>query len=560
MGIIPATFEEFKKTGWKQADVILISGDAYVDHPAFGAAVIARVLEKRGYKVAVIDQPDVNDPASVTVFGPPRLFFGITSGNVDSMLTRYTAFKKIRNDDPFSPDNVPVNRCDRAVIRYCNLVKQNYKESYLVIGGIEASMRRFFHYDYWSNSVRRSILLDSRADMLVFGMGEHAILKIADELNTNKKPFAVSGTAAIQSEYDNQNDVILLDEEKSCIEDKNIFSENFKRIYLNSDKVIVQPVDRRFLVQYPAHVLSQNEIDSVYELPFERLPHPKYDGRKIPAFEMIKFSINSHRGCASGCAFCSIYLHQGRRIISRSEKSILKEADSIIRRRYFTGHITDVGGPSANMYGTVCTNESRCLRISCLFPDRCKYLKTDQQKWISLMHKVKRLDKVKHVTVGSGLRYDLFMRDNASLLPELIEFISGQMKIAPEHTDEKVLAAMRKKPLYKLEDFVKEFNTAVKKKGKKYYIISYFMSNHPGSSLKSMEAMGAETERLFKFQPDQVQSFIPLPMTLSSVIYHTGKDPFTGETVFSEKDTDRKRRQHMLFFKTKGGHHGNGAR
>ncbi len=548
MSVIPATIEEFRQTGWKQADVIIVTGDAFVDHPAFGAAVIARVLEKRGFKVAVIDQPDVNNPLSVALYGKPRLFFGVTSGNVDSMLTRYTAFKKIRNDDPFSPDNVPRNRCDRAVIRYCNLIRQNFKDTYVVIGGIEASMRRFFHYDYWSNNVRRSILLDSKADILVYGMGENAITSIADELNEHRRPSSVNGTVEIMSEIDYASNAILLDEEKKCIDDKKIFSENFKKIYLNGDAIIIQPADKRFLVQYPADVLSQEQIDAVYELPFERLPHSKYDGKKIPAFEMIKFSINSHRGCASGCAFCSIYLHQGRKIISRSENSVLKEAEKIARKSYFTGHITDVGGPSANMFGTVCINPKRCVRASCLYPDRCVYLKTDQKRWISLLGKVKSLNKIKHVTVGSGVRYDLFMRDNPELLEDLIDYISGQMKIAPEHTSEIVLAAMRKKPLYKLENFVRNFNDTVKRKGKKYYIIPYLMSNHPGSDAKAMRAMKADTEKIFKFQPDQVQSFIPLPMTLSSAMYYTGEDPFTGEKLFVEKDTDRKRKQHMLFF------------
>lgn len=553
MKIIPATKEEFNKTGWKQADVILVSGDAYVDHPAFGAAVIARSLQSAGYNVAVIDQPDLDDPDSITVFGEPKLFFAVSSGNVDSMLMKYTAFKKVRNDDPFSPGNAPVNRYERSVIRYCNSIKKIYKDVPIVLGGMEASMRRLFHYDYWSNSVRRSILEDSRADLLIYGMGEKQILQIAELIHSGKKPDYLYGTVLIKKNINDLHDYILLDDEKNVIESKNLHYKNYRKIIKNIDKTIVQPSGKRYIVQYPPAEYTSEDLDNVYALPYTRKPHSKYREVKIPAFEMIKFSINSHRGCASGCAFCSIFLHQGKKIISRSEKSIIDEAKIISQMKYFKGHITDIGGPSANMYNSYCSSEKSCSRTSCLHPNRCSNFKTDQLSWISLAEKVLALPNVKHVTIGSGLRYDLFMKDNPELLRGLIKFIGGQLKIAPEHTDEIVLKSMHKNPLFELNKFVKKFKEECNRQNKKYYIVPYLMSNHPGSTLQNMKKSCDELQSIFGVVPDQVQSFIPLPMTQSSVGFYTGKDPETGESVFSEKDFNMKRKQHDLFFNKKYG-------
>lgn len=545
---IPATIEDVRAMGWEELDIVIISGDALVDHPAFGTAVIARTLLNKGYRVAVIDQPDPDKSESVAVFGKPKLFFSVSSGNVDSMLMKYTAFKKVRNDDPFSPGGTVKNRCERAVIRYCNMIKQNYKDVPIVIGGVEASMRRLFHYDYWSNSARRSILEDSRADLLIYGMGEKQILQVAELLKQGNRPDYIYGTVIIKKNIEDLKDYILLDDEKDVIESKILFSDNYKRVIKAEDNVIVQPSGKRYIVQYPPAVYESRDLDRTYSLNYSREPHPKYKGSAIPAFDMIKFSINSHRGCASGCAFCSIYLHQGKRVISRSEQSILDEAKKISKMRYFRGHITDIGGPSANMYGAYCSNKKECSRTSCLFPARCKFFKTDQKLWLKLASKVSKLENVKHVTMGSGLRYDLFMKDSPDLLGELIDYVGGRLKIAPEHTDEYILKIMHKTPLYSFKKFISDFKKQCAVKNKKYQVIPYFMSNHPGSSLKKMKNLKDEISSVLDYNPEQVQSFIPLPMTLSSVMYWTGLDPETGESVIVEKDMNKKRSQHQIFF------------
>jgi len=547
--LIPATMVEFDKLGWKQADVIIVSGDAFVDHPSFGTAVIARVLRDAGYKVAVIDQPDISDPRSVTIFGPPRLFFGVTAGNVDSQLSRYTAFHKVRNDDPFSPEGQACPRPERASIFYTNMLNRAYKGIPVVLGGVEASMRRFLHFDFKTEKLRRSILEDSRADILVYGMGEYAILEIAKRISDHKSLEGVSGTMIFQKQV--PENALLLPDEESGLKDKDIFSEIFKKFYIHSDDVLAQPIAKRFLVQYPPYRLSQKELDAVYELPYTRQPHPKYRNVRIPAFEMIKDSITSHRGCVSGCAFCSIALHQGRAIRSRSRESILREVKTLTKLKSFHGHISDIGGPSANMYNTACTKKGPCYRLSCLYPKRCKYLEVYTKDWIDLLDDALKIDKVKHVTVGSGIRYDLFMDDDSGLMDRLVCHVSGNIKVAPENTDPVVLRAMRKTPLNSFENFVENFNRAARKAGKKYAVIPYLMSNHPGSTKSAMIKMKKKIKNIVGYAPRQVQSFIPLPMTLSSVQYYTGKDPFTGEKLFAEHDLHAKRQQHNIFFEQK---------
>lgn len=545
---IPVTIEEVKKLGWKQIDIIIISGDAYVDHPAFGAAIIARVLESHGFRVVILPQPDIKNKELLLKFGKPRLFYGVTSGNIDSMLSKYTAFKKVRNEDAFTPDNEAAKRPERAVIAYCNLIKQAFKDVPIIIGGVEASMRRFAHYDFWSNKVRRSIIEDSRADLLVYGMGEYAIVETAKRLEKNEDISDISGTLHITREK--PANALFLPDEEHVISDKKSFSLAFKDIYLNQNRILAQKTGNRYLVQYPAAEITTEDLDKIYRLPFTRQQHPIYGKKQIAAANMIQFSINSHRGCAAGCAFCSISLHQGRRVVSRSKKSILDEAQKIANLPWFKGHITDVGGPSANMYNSYCKINNKCNRESCLYPNLCKNFKIKTNDWVELLKSVSKIKKVKHVTLGSGIRYDLLMRSNPEVLRYLVRHhVSGQLKIAPEHTRENVLKVMRKVPIYNLRKFVTHFQKICKEENKKYYIVSYFMSNHPACRKGDMVEMHKELKNIFKFMPDQVQSFIPLPMTLSSVIYYTGYDPLTGEKVFSEKEMNSRYNQHRVFFK-----------
>ncbi len=544
--LIPATREEFDYLGWDQADIIIVSGDAFVDHPAFGTAVIARVLTAAGYRVAVIDQPDVTNPQSVTLFGAPRLFFGVTAGNVDSLLSRYTAFNKVRNDDPFSPEGSDCPRPERASIFYTNMLQRVFKGIPVVLGGVEASMRRFLHFDFKTEKLRRSILEDSRADILVYGMGEHAIVEIAQRMGQQQPLEGIPGTVILQKAPPDES--LLLPSEEEGLKDKQVFTEIFKKLYINGEQILAQPAGHRYLVQYPPHLLTEAEIDAVYDLPYSRQVHPKYQGRKIPSFEMIKDSVTSHRGCASGCAFCSLSLHQGRKIQSRSKESILKEIRTLTTLKSFHGHVTDIGGPSANMYHTVCTTQAPCHRQSCLYPARCKYLEVHTRDWIELLDEAQNVEKVKHVTVGSGVRYDLLVQDDPAMLDRLVPHISGNLKVAPESTDETVLQAMRKTPLYSFEKFVEDFNRSVRQAGRKYSIIPYLMSNHPGSTRSSMIKMKNRVEKVIGYTPHQVQSFIPLPMTLSSVQYYTGRDPFSGEELYAEHEVHAKRRQHDIFF------------
>lgn len=545
---LPASPEELKKLGWDYIDILLLTGDVYIDHPSFGTAVIGRFLEHHGFRVAVCDALKDDDVQKIASFGKPRLFYGVSSGNVDSSLMKFTAFGKIRNDDPYLPESMATQRPDRALIKYCNLIKQIDKETPVLIGGIEASMRRFAHYDFTSGKLRRSILADSRADILVHGMGEFACLEYAERLSSGEKTEGIEGTMIFSSNAPENSEQLPAEEEALTSKEK--FAEAFRITYLNRDKMISQKSGTRYLVSYPQKVFSQSDLDLVYSLPYSRKVHPKYGNEKIAAFEMIKFSINSHRGCVSGCSFCSIFMHQGKRIISRSGASCIAEAEKIASMNYFKGHITDLGGPSANMYGTDCSNGWKCARESCLYPARCKNLKTSHKKWFELMRKIDSVNKVKHLTVGSGIRYDLFINDNPELLDEFIEKrVSGQLKVAPEHTEEMTLRAMRKKPVCSFEKFADKYFASTKRLGIKRFIIPYLMSAHPGSTENDMKKMKDKIFRLLKFVPNQVQLFIPLPGTISSVTYYTGFDPLTGEKFFSEHDKNKKRRQHDIFFK-----------
>ncbi len=548
---IPISHEEMLQHGWENVDVVLISGDAYVDHPAFGTAVIARVLQNRGFRVAIIAMPDYRDAASIALFGRPRLFFAVTSGNVDSMLARYTAFKRLRRDDPYVPGGKAGRKPSRAVITYCNLIKQRYKEVPVIIGGIEASMRRMAHYDFWSNSVRRSILEDSRADLLVYGMGETQIVDIAKRIKSGKPLTNIPGTVELTRQQP-QQDSKWLPNEEGVIADKRKLIQMYRLLFKHyQSKRLAQPAGGRYLVHHPPAALSQEELDQIYELPFQRRPHPAYR-EKIPAFEMIRNSITAHRGCFSGCSFCSLGLHQGKKIVRRSLASITREADRLCRDSNFKGHITDVGGPSANMYGAECKIDWRCNRESCTYPSLCSNLEINSGAWLELLDQVANQPGIRHVTVGSGVRYDLLVKDcEKQDFDQLTgQHTSGQLKIAPEHTEAHVLRAMRKKPLVELESFVKQFRNSAKRQDKKYYLLPYLMSCHPGSRLSDMIEM-RKNLKLFGFIPEQVQAFIPLPMTLSSIIYHTGKDPLTGESFYVERDMNKRRQQHEILLKSK---------
>jgi len=569
---LPITRKEITQRSWNNVDIVLITGDAYVDHPSFGTALIGRILEHHGYRVGIIAMPDWKDPDSVKIFGKPRLFFGVTSGNVDSMLARYTAFKRYRSDDPYVPGGKAGRKPERAVLVYCNLIKAVYKDVPIVIGGVEASMRRVAHYDYWSNKVRRSIVEDSRADILVYGMGEKAIVAIAARLKIPPNPPFLKGGRAIPPFFKGGLGGILtrlhgipgtvvmskglpegaklLPSEEDVMAYKEAFVEFYRQFYRHQHQLLTQPAGKRYLVHNPPADISTAELDAVYDLPYTRQPHPLYRD-PIPAFEMIRNSVTAHRGCVSGCSFCSLALHQGKKIVSRSPESVFREIKIIADQPNFKGLISDVGGPSANMYGFDCKHDWNCARVSCTFPSLCPNLRINIREWLKLLKQASKVAGVSKVTIGSGIRYDLFMcnPDHKRSLEELItNHISGQLKIAPEHTDPKVLRAMRKMPLFDLGKFVAMFRELTAKQGKEQYLLPYLMSCHPGSTFKDMQAVQKRIFSIFGFVPHQVQAFIPLPMTLSSVIYYTGIDPLSGEHFDVVRDMDKRRKQHQIFF------------
>ena len=548
MNFLPTTKEEMLEKGWNEVDIILITGDAYIDHPAFGIAVIARVLESKGFRVGIISMPDWKNPESINTFGRPGLFFGVTGGAVDSLISRYTAFKRLRSDDPYTPGKRGSDRPDRAIITYCNNIKSIYKDVPIVIGGIEASMRRIAHFDFWSNRVRRSIIEDSRADIIVYGMGESQVAEIAQRLSSKEGLDNIPGTVILSREI--PEDSVMLPSEEDAVNDIKSFLELYRLFYRNQSKTMVQKTGKRYIVHYPPPGQDTHTLDNIYSLPYSYLPHPSYK-ETVPAYEMIKNSIVSHRGCFSGCSFCSLALHQGKKIISRSRDSILRDVKKLADSPHFRGHITDIGGPSANMYSFNCAAAWKCNRESCLFPSLCRNLRFGTSSWIGLLEDASRVKGVKNVTIGSGLRYDLFMKDPDSgpLLYKLVKsHVSGQLKIAPEHTSDRVLTAMRKTPLYNLNEFVKQFRGSTSRAGKKQYLIPYLMSCHPGCMYRDMKDARNKIMKTFNFVPDQVQAFIPLPMTLSSVIYYTGIDPLTDEKFPVTKDMNERRKQHNVFF------------
>ncbi len=561
--LLPTTKSEMTERGWDRLDVILVTGDAYVDHPSYGAALIGRVLESKGFRVGIIAQPDTDNVNDFQRLGEPRLFFGVTAGNLDSMVANYTANKKLRSDDEYSPGGKAGIRPDRATLIYTNRIKQAFSRVPIVIGGIEASMRRLAHYDYWSDTVRRSILLDSKADILVYGMGEKQITEIANRLSSGENVTDLNdirGTVIIRNEAGKLKDALILPSFEVIEHDKSKFNEALRLSYKENDPIrgraLIQPHAKRFIIQLPPAIpLSKREMDAVYGLPYSRRYHPSYaKAGGVPGLESVKFSVISHRGCPGECSFCSLYTHQGRIIQSRSAHSILEEIGQIASQPDFNGTITDIGGPTANLYEAHCElwdGKGACKDRRCLFPEKCKSLKLGYSETTTLWRNAMKISGVKHIFIGSGLRYDLLNgRESEGYLKDLCEYhISGQLKVAPEHCQPHVLNLMRKPQFTVYESFVNNFNKVNTQLKKKQFIVNYFIIGHPGTTLEDSLALSLKLKKMH-IHPEQIQDFIPLPMTVSGAMYHTEMDPFTGNKVYVAKNPrDRKLQRSLIQFK-----------
>ena len=569
---LPTSAKEMKALGWNQADVILFTGDAYIDHPAFGAAVIGRLLESKGLKVAIVPQPNWQDDLrDFKKLGKPRLFFGVSGGAMDPMINHYTANKRLRSNDAYTPGGQAGKRPDYATSIYAGILKKLYPDVPVVIGGIEASLRRLTHYDYWKDQLMPSVLEWSGADLLVYGMGEQAILEVVENLNEGipihemrSIPQTAFMTKNTKDLPDNVAEKELYSHEE-CLQSKVSFAKNFKVIETESNTIesrrLVQKTGERFVVVNPPYLpMNEHEIDRSFDLPYTRLPHPRYKNKApIPAYEMIKFSVNIHRGCFGGCSFCTISAHQGKMIASRSQKSVLKEIDQIVDREDFKGYITDLGGPSANMYGMkgidfeMCRT---CRRPSCIFPSVCENLDTSHKEMNDLYLKVRQNKKIKKVTIGSGIRYDLFQKEynkkagkeEQKYVENLVKHhVSGRLKVAPEHTSPNVLRLMRKPPFELFRSFKKQFDSINKKEGLNQQLIPYFISAHPESTISQMRELNKETKEL-GFNLEQVQLFTPSPMTLATVMYYTGLNPYTMKPVKNAKNKHERQKQHEQFF------------
>ena len=579
---LPTTKKEVELRGWDTLDVILFSADAYVDHPSFGAAVIGRILEAEGLRVAIVTQPNWRDDLrDFKKLGRPRLFFGIAPGCMDSMVNKYTANRRLRSEDAYTPDGRHDLRPEYPTIVYTQAIKRFYPDVPVVLGGIEASMRRVTHYDYWQERLRKCILADSGADMLIYGMGERPVTELCrrmlaqmqeDEtfsLRTHTLPTDILQTAYLTRKDDVpggiQPDDILLHSHEECLADRRKQAENIRHVEEESNRLkahrILQPVDGRTVVVNPPYPpMTQAELDHSFDLPYTRLPHPKYKGKRIPAYEMIKFSVNIHRGCFGGCAFCTISAHQGKFISSRSKESILREVEAITRMPDFKGYLSDLGGPSANMYGmggrdtALC---SRCSRPSCIHPKICPNLNTDHRPLLDIYRAVDALPGIRKSFIGSGVRYDLLLRrtgDEAldrgtrDYTGELIRHhVSGRLKVAPEHTSAKVLRLMRKPPFEQFYEFKRIFDCINRECGLKQQIIPYFISSHPGCTEEDMAELAVITKQL-DFHLEQIQDFTPTPMTISTETWYTGYHPYTLEPVFSARTPREKLAQRMFFF------------
>jgi len=552
---LPTTHEEMIERGWTHLDIILITSDAYIDSPYMGVSVVGRVLEHAGYKVGIIGQPDVKSGVDITRLGEPKLFWGVSGGSVDSMVSNYTATKRFRNSDDYTPGGINNKRPDRASLVYTNLIRQHFKETVpIMLGGIEASLRRVTHYDFWSNKLRKPILFDAKADYVLYGMSDKSIIEFADALKEGIEPLHVKGLCYISKE---PNEAFLtLPSHQECLDDKLKFMDMFDIFYHNNDPIsakgLCQKVDARYLIQNPpALYLSTEEMDEVSALPFMRDVHPyhKQEG-VVKALETIKFSISTHQGCYGECSFCAISVHQGRTIRSRSENSILKEAKHFTTYKDFKGIISDLGGPTANMYGYEChkkVTKGTCEDKSCMFPKLCKALKPTHKKQLDLLRKVRALPGIKKAFVASGIRYDLISDDKAygyEYLKEIVEHhLSGQMKIAPEHIDDEILALMGKPGKESLVEFKALFDRLSRESGKKQFLTYYLIAAHPGCEEKHMHSLKQFASNVLKINPEQAQIFTPTPSTYATLMYYTGLHPITREPLFVEKDMHKKERQ-----------------
>jgi uncharacterized radical SAM protein YgiQ len=571
---LPSSRKEIELREWDELDIIIFSGDAYVDHPSFGPAVIGRVIESEGFRVALVPQPNWKDDfRDFRKLGRPKYFFGVTAGNMDSMVNHYTAARRIRSDDAYTPGGKAGFRPDYPTIEYTKILKEIYPDIPVVIGGIEASMRRLTHYDYWNNRLEPSILVSSGADLLIYGMGEQPLREIL-RLLSEGVPFSslktIRQTGIVLRKDDplpQQEKVknIFLHSFENCCKDKKMFAENFVKFEKESNKIesarLIEPTgELNVIINPPFPPMSEDEADRSFDLPYMYMPHPRYNKKgDIPAYEMIKFSVNIHRGCFGGCSFCAIAAHQGKQIISRSERSILNEVEKISRLPDFKGYLSDLGGPSANMY-RMKGNDMKicqvCSRPSCIWPSVCSNLNTNHKQLTELYRKVDRVGGIKKFFIGSGVRYDLLFsewnhnagRDEAEYLEELVKnHVSGRLKVAPEHSSPGVLSLMRKAPFSLFKKLKKHFDNIKTRYGLKYEIIPYFISSHPGSMDSDMADLVKEVKSL-GIRPEQVQDFTPTPMTLSTLIYYTGIDPYTGKKVYVARTIDEKRRQKEYFF------------
>ena len=557
---LPITREEMKERGWDQVDFVYISGDAYVDHPSFGHAIITRLLESRGYRVGIIAQPDWRKPESVQVFGEPRLGFLVSAGNMDSMVNHYSVSKKRRKTDAYTPGGEMGKRPDYACVVYGNLIRQTYKKTPIILGGIEASLRRMAHYDYWSDKLKRSVLLDSGADVISYGMGEHSIIELAEALDAGipvEDITYIAGTVVKAKSLDSIYDAEILPSFEDLKADKMNYARSFYTQYLNTDafngKRLVEPYSEHlYVVQNPpAAPLTQMEMDDVYSLPYQRTYHPSYEAKGgVPAIKEIKFSLISNRGCFGGCSFCALTFHQGRIVQVRSHESLIEEAKEITKDKDFKGYIHDVGGPTANFRHPSCKKQMEhgvCKTRQCLFPSPCKNLDADHRDYVSLLRKLRDIPKVKKVFIRSGIRFDYLLADKKQeFLRELCEYhVSGQLKVAPEHVAGPVLSLMGKPEHKVYEEFTRQFYKMNEKIGKEQYLVPYLMSSHPGSTLKEAVEL-AEYCRDLGYMPEQVQDFYPTPSTLSTCMYYTGVDPRTMQKVYVPKSPHEKAMQRAL--------------
>lgn len=561
---LPTTKKEVELRGWDCLDIILFSGDAYVDHPSFGAAVIGRTLEAAGYKVAIVPQPDWRgDHRDFLKLGKPKLFFAISAGSMDSMVNHYTANRRLRSDDAYTPDGRPGARPDRCTIVYSRILKQHFPDTPIVIGGIEASMRRLTHYDYWDDRLMPSILVDSQADLLVYGMGEKPMTAIAQWYQQQQKtPQHIPQTAFIADANDintNTEPTLLLHSHEECIQSKRCQAENFRHIEEQANtlhpKRLLQPLSpgsgkttKTVVVNPPYPPMTTEELDASFDLPYQRLPHPKYKGKNIPAYDMIRFSVCLHRGCFGGCAFCTISAHQGRHVVSRSKENILREIEKIAQLPDFKGYISDLGGPSANMYRIEGKDKNicdKCKRPTCLQPSVCKNLNRDFGPILDIYRTVDQLPYIKKAFVGSGIRFDLLNDEYAREL--ILKHVSGRLKVAPEHTEEHVLQLMRKPPFENFKRFAEFFEKTNREAHLKQQLIPYFISSHPGCTEADMAELAVKTKQM-NFHLEQVQDFTPTPMTLATEMYYTGLNPYTMQPVFTARKKEQKLAQRQYFF------------